>query len=317
MSKKKMIGWILFLWIVGLVLVFVRQRQQYGQETRLVVCDVGQGDAILIIDGTHQILIDGGPDSSVLYCLQEEMLNDDQIELVILTHADADHFTGLIDVFQTYKVEKLLINNLYKESPDFDQFYALVKRQQQQQQLQIALPTMAQKWCETERICLEILWCSEQPLPGNIFSYNFEIEKLSDMLKNIDQKNIDHNSGSIVVNLSIDHKNILLTGDIDETTELAMFTRGLLKKIDVLKVAHHGSKSSSSSQFLAVTQPEISLISVGRKNSFGHPTKNTLKRLIGVNSQILRTDLEGKITLIYSQGKLEVKDRKWSNLLVN
>ncbi|MDO5561696.1 MAG: MBL fold metallo-hydrolase [bacterium] len=311
MSKSR---WrlIIFLWLFGLLLIFCRERSLLSQrDTRVVVCDVGQGDAILIIDGDHQILVDGGPDAAVLRCLREEIPRvDKELELVILTHADADHFTGLIDVFQAYSVQRLLINNQYKESPEFAQFYNLLKNQQQTQQLKIEVPTSAQKWCETKKLCLEILWWSSESLPGNIFSYNFQISELSDMLKNFDQTNIDYNDGSIVINLIIDHKNILLTGDISEASELALLKSGLLKKIDVLKIAHHGSKSSSSSQFLALVQPEISLISVGQGNSFKHPTSAVLTRLAEINSQIWRTDLMGKITLIFRSGQLEVKSEK-------
>ena len=127
------------------------------------------------------------------------------------------------------------------------------------------------------------------------------------MLTKFDQSNYDYNDGSIVILLELDHKKFLLTGDIGETTELAMIRGGLLNKIDGLKIAHHGSKNSSNAIFLSTVEPEISLISVGKSNSFGHPAKTVLDRLEQVESEVFRTDRQGKIVVTVENEKLMVR----------
>lgn len=305
---KKII--LLILWLGALIFIRVEKntKKDHFDQPRLVICDVGQGDAILITQGKQQILIDGGPDSKILKCLAEEMPEGDmELERVILTHPDLDHFGGLRDVFRKYQVKKITFNNLGKNSREFMELYELIWQKIKNEKTEIVKPELAQKWCETENLCLNILWQSEHILPEDIFSYKYDNNYLSDMLTKFDQSNYDYNDGSIVILLELDHKKFLLTGDIGETTELAMIRGGLLNKIDGLKIAHHGSKNSSNAIFLSTVEPEISLISVGKSNSFGHPAKTVLDRLEQVESEVFRTDRQGKIVVTVENEKLMVR----------
>ena len=105
----------------------------------------------------------------------------------------------------------------------------------------------------------------------------------------------ESNESSIVVNMRFGSFSGLFTGDIDQSNELALVGSGLLRKTTVLKVAHHGSKYSSSEKFLELVEPEVAVISVGAKNSYGHPNGDVLMRLDGVGAKVLRTDQLGTI----------------------
>ena len=102
----------------------------------------------------------------------------------------------------------------------------------------------------------------------------------------------------MVLDLKFDDFDMLFTGDLEGEGETQLIESGSLRKYDILKVAHHGSKSSSIEEFLEKVKPKIALIGVGEKNTFGHPNVGVLKRLRKNNSKIYRTDLDGEITII-------------------
>ncbi len=313
LSQSKVLVWILILfWLYAFcVTLSDKKRLLLDDSPRVTLCNVGQGDAILITQERTQILIDGGPDASIVHCLSKMIpKSDKEIELVVLTHADSDHLSGLIDVFKNYRVKKLLINDVFKKTNLFLDFYELVWKKIETEGLEVVYPVLAQKWCEAETICLEILWHDQKNKPGEIFSYKYELSILWDILKKSDHIDSENNNGSIVINMNIVHKNIILTGDINQDVELAIINSGLLKKSNWLKIAHHGSKTSTSAHFLSIVRPEISLISVGEKNRFGHPSIEVLERLKEINSQILRTDQDGQITLVLEDNQFLIETKK-------
>lgn len=308
--KKYKKFFLVILWLGAIVFIKLEKvkEKKYSFQERLVVCDVGQGDAILISQGEKQILVDGGPDAKVLKCLAEEMPMDDRvIDLLILTHPDLDHFGGLIEVFKNYQIKEMILPNLGKNSKEFMELYELIWQAAKKEETKITKPELAQKRCETNSWCWEILRKNQASLPENIFSYKYSTNELSDMLTKFDQSNYDYNNGSIVIIVDLDHKKFLLTGDMEEAAELAIIDQNLLNKIDVLKIAHHGSKNSSNEFFLSVVRPEISLISVGKNNNFGHPTEVVLKRLQKLKSKIFRTDQQGKLVITIENSRLIVR----------
>jgi len=117
------------------------------------------------------------------------------------------------------------------------------------------------------------------------------------------------NITSLVTLLETDNAKFLFTGDIDIKTETKLLDANLLSDIDVLEVAHHGSKYGSSSSFLNTTQPAISIIEVGH-NSYGHPTPETLNRLANINSQVFRTDEQGTVKIEVNQSQLLISSLK-------
>ena len=120
----------------------------------------------------------------------------------------------------------------------------------------------------------------------------------------------ESNELSIVMRMSYGKLSVLFTGDIDMENELAMVSSGVLRQTEILKVAHHGSKYSSGVEFLEAIMPKYSIISVGKKNSYGHPSGDTLMRLDSVKTKVLRTDLLGEIEFVSDGGNTNVFVKK-------
>lgn len=236
----------------------------------LVFCDVGQGDAILIYQGSNQILVDGGPNQSVLNCLSNHMpFWDREIEMVIATHPEADHITGLIDVIERYNVNQLVISSVGKDTAVFKKFQDAVLKENSE----IYFPQAGDR-IKLKSLELSVLWPQSQEKILGAATTEKEI-----------------NDTSIVFLLSYGNFDALLTGDISTKVDSQLD----LSDIEVLKLAHHGSKYSTSEEFLKQIQPELAVISVG-KNPFGHPTEEVIERL--KNQAILRTDQDGEIEIV-------------------
>jgi competence protein ComEC len=255
-------------------------------------CDVGQGDGILISKGKTQILIDGGPDSKVLKCLSDNIpFWDRQIEMVFLTHPDGDHAIGLIDVLERYKVKYFVLNKIGKNE---EFFKILVKK------LILENPTyiFAEKNAEIKlgEVHLRLLWPDIKTTDSN------NLEKLIKDKNNSDEEEIlnqfsiieDSNEHSIVLRLDYGNFCLFLPGDISSETEDLLNTQG---SCEILKVAHHGSRYSTSDSFLKKLKPKLAVISVG-KNSFGHPSKEIIKRLENQGVKVLRTDERGTVNIL-------------------
>ncbi len=262
------INWILGL-VIGAVIFLIWQWPD--NRLHLIFCNVGQGDAILLEYKSYQILVDGGPDNSVLSCLGKAMpFWDRKIELVILTHPEADHLTGLIEVVKRYQVGKLMKTKTVNETPEFQALTAaILKRRVKVQELSCG------DKIKLRQLNLSVLWpCYKGPS----FVTNF-------------------NQEAIVILGQYGSFTFLLPGDITQTEEQTMINLASLRPVTVLKVAHHGSKYSSSQRFLEAMQPKLAVISVG-KNSFGHPTPEVLARLKAVGVKVLRTDEAGTIEIV-------------------
>lgn len=287
MPGKTLIYWSMAVLIL-LVAVITWQWPSFWP--RFVMCDVGQGDALLISHGFVQVLIDGGRDDRVIDCLNSYMpFWDQHLELVVLTHPDADHYGGLATVLQTYTVEKLLIGAT-KESADFDRFWEFVQIEQQSG-MQIMTPSQGQWLVVSKDVLFEVLW------PPGIPQAETRLSAYSHQKTVKKQQEINYNDESIALLLHFGTTLVLMVGDLEAAGEQALLDRGLLLDVDILKVGHHGSKTSSTPAFLAEIRPEFSLISLGKNNSYGHPHPEVLQRLEDLGSQIMRTDLLGSIVL--------------------
>ena len=241
------------------------------KQLHLIFCDVGQGDAVLISYRTTQILIDGGPDNQVLNCLSKHMpFWDRQIEMVILTHPEGDHFTGLIDVLKRYNVTYFVSNGLSPPS-DNSGFFRELKEKSESKKIKFVTVKGKDKM-KIGSLSLLFLWPEKSYL-------------------NVD----DLNDSSVVLKLSYGSFKALLTGDISEKVENLLNSPA--DGIEVLKIAHHGSKFSTSEEFLNKIKPQLAVISVG-KNNFGHPTQEVLERLRKAGIKTLRTDKQGEIEIV-------------------
>lgn len=247
--------------------------------------DVGQGDAILIVSPQrHQILIDGGPGPAILEKLAAEMpFYDRSLDLIILTHPERDHISGLIEVLKRYEVENILWTGVVRNSSEYEEWIKLIK----EEKAKIFIAKFGQK-----------IICS-----GSHPEQKGEYMEILHPLENLEGREFENNSNdtSIVIKLVFNKETFLFTGDISSKIEKDLKLANLPLKADILKVAHHGSKYSSSDYFLESVLPEIAVIQVG-KNSYGHPTEEALRRFEKFGIKILRTDLNGDIKIV-SDGK--------------
>lgn len=266
---------IIFFWLggmaIGAILIWTAVFAKAGSANLKVdFLDVGQGKAIFIEtpDG-NQILIDGGPDNSVVEKLSEAMpFFDREIDLIILTHPDSDHLNGLIEVLKRYSVDKIVETGIVDPSAEYQTWGNLIK----EKNIPVAFALAGQKIKIGEGFMLEILY-PNRSLVGQSFS--------------------NTNQSSIVARLEFGKNSFLFTGDAEESTEYFLVATGVNLDSDILDVGHHGSKNSTSQGFLEAVSPETAVIQVGKNNRYGHPAQETLERL--KNIKILRTDILGDI----------------------
>ncbi len=236
---------------------------------------VGQGDSILIQDpGGFDVLIDGGKSSAgptvVAYLRQQSVVD---IDVMLASHADSDHIGGLIDVLNAtdIPVKAVLYNGYPGDTLTWGNFATAVAN---------------------EGLTLTPV---EFPLT---YTWGTSHAYILNPVAGLD--NPDQNAASVVVLLKYGLMRFLFTGDIDSTVEATIVARGTPIPAQILKVAHHGSEFSSSDPFLSAVMPEQAIISVG-PNSYGHPSSETIARLLAIGAKIWRTDYQGTI-LVRSDG---------------
>jgi len=306
----KKVFFSLFLWWFCLVFLAVFDLFPQEKKLHLVMCDVGEGDAILISYGYQQMLIDGGRDEAVLYCLNRHLpIGDRTIELVVATHPDADHIGGLTWVLESYRVLNLVTSQQIKQTDDFKQFWRLVQAKKTKG-MRLIFPTVNQVLWIDRHLLAKVVSTSSSGSFSSLDNVRSTENILSDEIDKSIQKSNDYNNGSIVILFSFDRYVFLFTGDLEKEGELAIIHSGLLSKANVLKVGHHGSKSSSSMQFLGIIRPEISLIGVGKGNLYHHPSPQVVNRLLEVGSKVYRTDRDGEIEVVPEDDSLFVKLQK-------
>ena len=250
--------------------------------TRVSFLDVGQGDSILIQSGQQEILVDGGPDATALTRELGRRLPfwDRTIELVVLTHPHADHLTGLIEVLKRYHVGQVLYAETNSTLPLWTEWLDAIK--DRKINVTIAVPG-------------QDITTGDGDLSLEVLSAGGNSEATLD-------------SGGIVLKVKDDKVSFLLTADITEETELNLITERADMDSTVLKVAHHGSYTATSSEFLSVVTPQVAVISVGAGNDYGHPSKEVLDRLADIPTY--RTDQNGTVEFITDGTRLWVKTGK-------
>jgi competence protein ComEC len=275
--------------VIGLGLVWGFISYLPDRSMHLVACDVGQGDAILIFQGSNQVLVDGGPNNQVIDCLSRHLpFWDRTIEVVVLTHAQADHMNGLIAVLERFDVEQIVANGIVNDTAGFWEFRDAVVNEG----AEIHLPKQGDK-IKLSNILLEVLWPSKKQGSDIVWEESSKSNVLG-----LGTHSGEINESSVALKLTIEEFDALLTGDMGLDTEQALIRDGVLTDVEFLKVGHHGSKYASSSEFLREISPEIAVISVGKKNWYGHPTSDTLMRLDGVGAKVFRTDELGDVEVV-------------------
>lgn len=223
--------------------------------------DVGQADSILIQNNGQNMLIDAGnnEDGEIL-TNNLKTLGVENIDYLIGTHPHEDHIGAMDDIIYKFKIGKIFMPNVTTNTKTFEDVIDAVA----EKELQIETPKENDEFQVGNAKC-QILYVGE------------------------DKENL--NLSSIIIKMEYDNLNYLFTGD----TETEIENKVNFGKINILKVAHHGSDTSSSKKFVKETAPEIAIISVGKGNSYGHPNNEILKRYEEIGSKIYRTDEVGNI----------------------
>ncbi len=237
---------------------------------RVSLLDVGQGEAVLITTPSgYRVLVDGGPSGPAIdAALGHELpAGARRFDLVVLTHAQDDHVSGLVEVAERYHVRSALLSPREGQTAAYREFRATLDRHGAE--VSLAFPG---EWLDLGHgVRLEVLGPLEWLL----------------------QEHDDGNDSSVVLRLVYGSVSFLLTGDLGVKGETALLAEGGDLHATVLKVGHHGSAGSTSSDFVDAVRPSVAAISVGAENSFGHPSPSTLLRLAGL--PIFRTDRNGTL----------------------
>ena len=247
--------------------------------------DVGQGDSTLIRVSNKTILIDGGGSSyGETFDVGEQTLfpylldrGINTIDYVIVSHFDSDHCQGLNFIMENMKVKNAIISSLGQESNEYDTFLSLAKKQNTN-----LIYVKKGDIIKIGDCTIKILFPNNEPITDN-----------------------EKNNNAIVFKFLWKNISILFTGDIEEKAEnkiLSLYSDNLEElKSTILKVAHHGSKTSTTKPFLEAVKPQIALIGVGKDNNFGHPNSGVIERLESIGCEIYRTDKYGEISIKFNK----------------
>lgn len=272
----KSVRWSFGVLVIIVVVLGAREyRLLPDGKTHIVFFDVGQGDsALLTLAGGERVLIDGGPDWSTLERLGSYMpFFDRRIDVLILSHPNTDHMAAFPEVLRRYSVGTLVTAGTVFDSG----IYAATLSGASIRNVPLIVMRAGQTIVVGDDT-LEALWPPTEMPRG--FSKN-------------------ENNASLTLRFTHAGKRILFTGDLEEIVEKTLVEAAADLRADILKVPHHGSRSSSSTGFLLAVQPSIAVISVARDNAYGHPHPHVLDRLRAVGAEIRRTDEEGDIEIVW------------------
>lgn len=236
---------------------------------------VGQGDSALITTPSGKIIvIDGGPDWSTLEDLGKDLpFFRRRIDLLMLSHPNLDHLVSFPEILKRYHVGTLAMTGIDNALPKYNQIFALSETQ--------SIPILRMSAGKTidlgDGVKFAILW------PPEVMPHGFT-------------KNV--NDTSVVARLEYKNHRVLFTGDMERPAEETLARAHVDLNADVLKVPHHGSRTSSSTGFLLAVHPSLAVISV-RENSYGHPRPEIIDRLKAVGAEVKRTDRDGMVEVVW------------------
>lgn len=258
--------------LFSLLLLLVSYVSSFSNNlTKVVFCDVGQGDAAYIrVENRLDILIDAGRDRQVLNCLAKYMpFYDRKIEIAFITHPQYDHYGGFLQIIDRYAIERVVTVPLDSQNSSFQMLKRKIKE---------------------NGILVQNLYSGDSISLSNA-EIRFLWPEVSYVLENRN-KNLDPNLFSQVFIFSQGGFDMLFTGDYEIDSHI---TEKIDVDIEILKVPHHGSKDAINREFLFASKPEVAVISVGKNNSYGHPHQSIIDLLKASKIKILRTDEKGHI----------------------
>ena len=287
-SRKKFLSvLILIVFCFNICNFFIIKR-----ELKIYFVDVGQGDSTFIVTPKNEtILIDGGGSLGTDFDVGESTLlpyildrGYKKIDLMFVSHFDQDHIGGLFKILEELKVEKVCISKQEEDSENYQKFLNIVK----EKNIQVLVVKIGDKIVLDKNLYFDILWPKDKQIEEN---------KL--------------NNNAIVMKLNYNNFSMMFTGDIEKKAEeeiIETYKNSKILESDILKVAHHGSKTSTTDEFLSRVKPKIALIGVGKDNMFNHPSNTTIEKLENMGIKIYRTDLNGEISIfVDNNGKVSIK----------
>ena len=284
-NKCKIIICLLIVLILINFIIYI-----FPQKLRIFFIDVGQGDSTLIITPDKKtVLIDGGGSDSfdvgekvlLPYLLDRRIL---KIDYVLISHFDTDHCGGILTIMEKVKVKNIIISEQAEHSENYERFKKLmIHKKIRLIEVKKGDKIKIGRYSEFKILFPTSRLLSENPL----------------------------NNNSIVAQFNYNNFKMLFTGDIEKLAEQQILKAEKAEiRADILKVAHHGSKTSSIPEFIKAVKPKIALIGVGKNNTFGHPNQQTIKNLENIKCRIYRTDLQGEIIIkIDQKGSMNVKSK--------
>jgi competence protein ComEC len=292
MTKKRNVVLLIFIISISILFTatacsdFAVENNTNEENLRVHFIDVGQGDAILIQTENRNMLIDAGDNSYgqlVVDYLRDKGVS--RLDYLIGTHPHADHIGGLDEVIKNFEIGTIIMPKLSHDTKTYEDVLLAV----QEKGLKINTPKITEPY-ELE----DVKWTMLAP-------NSEEYESL--------------NNYSVVVKLEYGKRSFLFTGDAESLSEGEMLElhRRMLKGIDVLKIGHHGSSSSTSDEFLDVVNPKIAVIQLGENNKYGHPHEETMEKLENKDIEIYRNDLNGNIILTSDGDNINVELQVESN----
>lgn len=252
-------------------------------EARLVALDVGQGDSFLVSTASGRVLVDGGGTFDAADDFGRKRLlprlaalGAVSFDAVVLTHPHPDHSRGLLAALKLLPAGRLFLPSAAPRNPFLDEALAVAARSG------VAAETLvAGDRFTAAGVVFEVLHPGPETYPRS-----------------------PENNGSLVLRLRLGGRSVLLTGDVEAPAEADLVARGGPLSADVLKVPHHGSRTSTTPAFLAKVAPRLALIGVGRRNRFGHPGPEVVARLTGAGARVFRTDRQGDVSVLFAGGRI-------------
>ena len=289
MDAKTKIALTLALIFIGLGLLLILSLQNYGK-FRIIFCDVGQGDGMLLVSpGGKQIVVDGGPGTKIADCLGQNMpFWDRTVELVVATHAQKDHMEGLLEVLARYKVKMVAETKVNNDSELYRAFKKAVQEEKTKVYVARAGDRLEIDTIQGRTLSLDVLWPKAQMLS------QWRESPPSDL-----------NEAAIVLRANYGQFCAYLTADLPKETLQGLIDR----ECQVLKISHHGSKTGTNQEIFDSVNPVVAIIQVG-KNNYGHPTKEVIDLLTSNAVKILRNDTNGIIEITSDGKSFHVKSEK-------
>jgi competence protein ComEC len=267
---------ILVLIILGtMAFSLATSAQEKDGLLKIYFFDIGQGDSIFIeTPNGNQILVDGGPDYTVVSKLSEVMpFFDKEIDAIVLSHPHADHMVGLVEVLKRYRVKNIITTSAIYNSGEYKSWLEGIQKEGAN-----IIDSQAGQYADL----------------GN----GVRLQTIFPVIPAYGSETSHPHEYMVAQKLIYGDFEILLTGDLEEKGERAMIANGIDLEVDVLKVGHHGSKTSTSEELLHLSTPQLAVMSLGARNRYGHPHESVIDRLETFGIQYYRTDTDGDIKIV-------------------